>query len=310
MPPGSKSAIREVWEFLGDTVRAVIETDVKLGDVRTVHVYDAGADRSDDRLPVFWQHGTSNVGAPPKPLFPDAERLRLRWVSHDRPGYGGSTPNPGRDVASVAADVAGVADALGIDRFTVMGHSGGGPHALACAALLPERVLAVVSVAGPAPYDSEGLDFFAGMADAGVASLSAAAEGRESRERYEASGAADDFGFTPADEAALANEWSWLIEVVRAALAGGPGGMIDDDLAAVAPWGFDPNQVRAPVLLLHGDSDRVVPSSHSRWLADRLPAAELRILPEGHITVLNSGAAALGWLREQADRGSGTLIRE
>ena len=163
-------------------MRAVIETDVKLGDGRTVHVYDAGADWSGDPLAVFWQHGTPNIGAPPEPLFPDAERLGLRWVSHDRPGYGGSTPNPGRDIASVAVDVAGAADALGIDRFAVMGHSGGGPHALACAGLLPERVLAVVSVAGPAPYDAEGLDFFAGMADAGVASLRAAAEGRESRE--------------------------------------------------------------------------------------------------------------------------------
>jgi pimeloyl-ACP methyl ester carboxylesterase len=213
----------------------------------------------------------------------------------------GRRPNQGCDVASAAADVACVADALGIDRFAVMGHSGGGPHALACAAMLPERILAVVSVAGPAPHNAQGLDFFAGMADAGLASLRAAAEGRESRERYEASGGEDDIGFTPADEEALSGGWSWLMDVVRAALAGGPGGMIDDDLACVRPWGFEPNQVDAPVLLLHGGRDRVVPSSHGTWLAGRLPSAELRLLPDdGHITVLNSSAAALDWLKEHA----------
>jgi pimeloyl-ACP methyl ester carboxylesterase len=281
----------------------LIETDVKLDDGRTLHAYDAGAGRTDDRLAVVWHHGSPNVGAPPTPLFPDAERLGLRWVSYDRPGYGGSTPNRGRDVASAAADVAVIADALGIDRFAVMGHSGGGSHALACAALLPERVLAAISVAGLAPYDAAGLDYFADMADAGVASLRAAAEGSGSRERYEESGAEDDIGFTPADEAALSDEWSWFLDVVRPALAGGPGGMIDDDLAYVAPWGFDPTEVVAPVLLLHGGSDRVVPSSHAEWLAGRIPSAELRIVPDaGHITVLSSGADALGWLVEQADR--------
>jgi pimeloyl-ACP methyl ester carboxylesterase len=275
------------------------ETDVQLEDGRTLHAYDASAERSDDRLAVFWHHGTPNIGAPPEPLFPDTERFGLRWVSYDRPGYGGSTPNPGRDVASAAADVAAVTDALGVERFAVMSHSGGGPHALACAALLPEQVLAVVTVAGLAPYDAEGLDFFSGMADAGVASLRAAVEGRKARERYEESGAEDDIGFTPADEAALSGEWSWFLDVVRPALAGGPGGMIDDDLAYVGPWGFDPSQVVAPVLLLHGGSDRVVPSSHGTWLAGRIPSAELRSSPDdGHITVMSSGRDALAWLRE------------
>jgi pimeloyl-ACP methyl ester carboxylesterase len=279
------------------------EFDVERADGRTLHAYDTGADRPHGRLAVFWHHGTPNIGAPPEPLLPDAERLGLRWVSYDRPGYGGSTPNPGRDVASAAADVAAVADVLGIDRFAVMSHSGGGPHAYACAALLPERVLAVVTVAALAPYDAAGLDFFAGMADAGVASLRAAAEGRESRERYEASGAEDDVGFTPADEAALSGEWSWFLDVVRPALAGGPGGMIDDDLAYVGPWGFDPNQVAAPVLLLHGGRDRVVPSSHGTWLAGRIPSAELRISPDdGHITVLNDAPAALEWLSDRRTR--------
>ncbi len=86
-------------------------------------------------------------------------------------------------------------------------------------------------------------------------------------------------------------------------MRGGPGGLIDDDLAYVAPWGFDPAQIRRPVLLLHGGQDRVVPCSHSEWLVRRCLSAELRLCPEdGHISVLNSGEAALSWLRERADQ--------
>ena len=124
------------------------EIDLKLSDGRTLHAYDTGADDADGRLAVFWHHGSPNIGAPPEPLFAAAEELGIRWVSYDRPGYGGSTPRPGRDVASAAADAAAVADALGIDRFAVMGHSSGGSHALACAALLPKRVVGVVVVGG------------------------------------------------------------------------------------------------------------------------------------------------------------------
>lgn len=283
----------------------VTETDLELDDGRTLHVYDAGASDADGRLAVFWQHGTPNIGAPPVPLFPAADRLGIRWVSYDRPGYGGSTPVPGRDVASAAGCVSRVADALGIDRFAVMGHSGGGPHAMACGALLPERVLGVVSVSGMAPYGADGLDWYAGMAPAGVASLRAAAEGREAKERYEASATEADPGFVPADLAALSGAWSWLHDVVGPALQAGPGGLIDDDLAYVAPWGFDPTRVTAPLLLLHGGRDRVVPSSHGEWLARHCPSAELRLRPDdGHLSILDSAAAALEWLRERTPRMS------
>lgn len=277
----------------------VTETDLPLTDGRTLHVYDTGGD---DRLAVFWHHGTPNIGAPPAPLFAAADRLGLRWVSHDRPGYGGSTPLPGRDVASAAAHVAAVADALGIDRFAVMGHSGGSPHALACGALLPDRVLAVVGGAGMAPYDAEGLDWYAGMVPAGVASLRAAAAGREAKKRYETSGAEYDPQFTPADLAALQGEWSWFDSVVGPAVEAGPGGLIDDDLAYVSPWGFDPADVGPPVLLLHGDRDGIVPVAHGEWLSRRCPAAELWRYPDdGHISVLTHAVGALEWLRRRAD---------
>jgi pimeloyl-ACP methyl ester carboxylesterase len=255
----------------------------------------------DDRLTVFWHHGTPNVGAPPAPLFPTSDRLGIRWVSYDRPGYGSSTPHPDRDLASAANYTSRVADALGIDRFAVMGHSGGSNHALACAALLPDRVLAVLSVSALAPYGAEGLDWFAGMSRSGVASLRAAAEGRAAKEKHEASAEYDPEMFTPADHAALSGAWSWLGDVVGPAIAGGPGGLIADDLAYVAPWGFDAAQVTAPVLLLHGGQDRVVPSSHGEWLARRCPTAELRLSPpDGHLSILDSAPSALEWLREHA----------
>jgi pimeloyl-ACP methyl ester carboxylesterase len=281
----------------------VTETDLELSDGRTLHAYDTGADDADGRLAVFWHHGTPNIGSPPQPLFAAAEELGIRWVSYDRPGYGGSTPHPGRDVASAADDASAVADALGIARFALMGHSGGGSHALACAALLQERVLGAVIVAGLAPYGAEGLDWFEGFGPAGEAELRAAAAGRAALEKHLAE-SDDEPEFTPEDEAALAGEWSWVIDVVRSALAGGMGGFIDDDLAGVGAWGFDPADVVAPVLFLHGGQDRVVPSSHSEWLARRCPSAELWLCPEdGHISVLSSSRTAMDWLREHAERG-------
>ena len=147
------------------------ETDLESSGGRTLHVYDTSADGADARLPVFWHHGTPNIGAPPEPLLPAAAQRGIRWVSYDRPGYGGSTPHPGRDAASAAADVSSIADALGIGQFAVMGHSGGGPHALACSALLRERVLGALCVSGLAPLNAEGLDWFAGMAAFGAADV-------------------------------------------------------------------------------------------------------------------------------------------
>jgi pimeloyl-ACP methyl ester carboxylesterase len=276
------------------------EIDLELVDGRTLHAYDTGT--GVERLTVVWHHGTPNIGSPPAPLFETSERLGIRWVSYDRPGYGGSTRRPGRDLASAAADTSAVTDALGIDRFAVMGHSGGGSHALACGALLPDRVVAVVSVAGLAPFGAGGLDWFAGMSDTGVAALRAALGGRNAKERYEASAPEGDPGFIPADHEALGAEWSWFGKVVGPALAGGPGGLVDDDLAYVAPWGFEPAEIIAPTLLVHGNRDRIVPSAHGEWLARHCPSAELRLQPDdGHISVLRAAPSALEWLHTFVD---------
>lgn len=282
----------------------VTEFDVSLPDGRTLHAYDRGGAGG---LPVLWHHGTPNIGAPPEPLFEAADRLGLRWISYDRPGYGGSTRLPGRTMTSAAADTSAVIDALGLDRIAVVGHSGGASHAVATAALLGDRVLAVVSLAALAPYSAVGLDWFDGMTASGVTSLWAAAAGRTEKERQEASEVDYDPEFTAADLAALAGTWAWLGQVVGPALAGGPGGLIDDDMTYVAPWGCRPQQLTAPVLFLHGGQDRVVPSAHSVWLAQHTPDAELRLsADDGHISVLEQAGAGLEWLRGATGSRSAT----
>ncbi len=139
--------------------RMVIRRDVSLPDGRTLRAYDSGAG---DELALLWHHGSPQTGALLEPLLAAAGRRGIRMLSYARPGYGGSTPLRGRDVASAAADVAAVADAFGVGRFAVMGASGGGPHALACAALLPDRVTGVACLASIAPFTDE-FDWFAGM---------------------------------------------------------------------------------------------------------------------------------------------------
>ena len=271
----------------------VIESDVARPDGSTLHAYDLGGDGH----PLIWLHGTPNTGEPPEPLFAAAAERGIRWISYDRPSYGGSTPRPGRDVASAAADVAAVADALGVERFALMGHSGGGPHALATAARLPERVQAVVCASGLAPYGADGLDWFAGIAPGGQAELRAARAGRSALEEHLKTAEFDAESFTPADQAALSADWSWLAGIAGKAFDQGPDGMIDDNLAYVAPWGADPTAVEAPVLFLHGVDDRMVPAAHSRWLAGQCRSAELWLRPgEGHVSVLRTAPAALDWV--------------
>lgn len=275
------------------------ETDIPLAGGRVLHAYDT-ASAGDARLPVFWHHGSPNVGSPPEPLFGAAAARGLRWVSYDRPAYGGSTAVPGRDIASAAADVAAIADALGIERFAVFGHSGGGAHALACAAKLPARVTAAVSVSGMAPCDADGLDWYAGLYPGGEAELRAASAGRAELEAFLAASDDDPEMFTPEDHAALAGDWAWLGRVAGQAIRQGMGGFIDDDLAGTRPWGFDPADIAVPVLLVAGEADRTVPASHSRWLASRIAGAEAWVRPgHGHISILAEAPAALGWLAER-----------
>jgi pimeloyl-ACP methyl ester carboxylesterase len=275
------------------------ERDVLTTDGRVLHTYDLGPAERSDELVVLWQHGTPNTGAPPEPLFEAARPLGIRWIGYDRPSYGGSTPHPDATIATAAADARQIADQLGIGRLTVFGHSGGGPRALACGALIPDRVVAVVSVSSPAPWPAPGLDYFAGMSDGGARELRAAARGRAELQEVLAANEFDPESFIPADYAALEGSWSWFNGIVEAATANGFDGMVADLVGAMAAWGFDPAAVSAPTLIMHGTADRMVPSSHSEWLAAHCPAAELRLQPEaGHISVLDSAPSALAWLRQ------------
>lgn len=129
---------------------------------------------------VVHHHGTPSSGALLPDWQADAERQGLHLVGVDRSGYAGSTADPGRRMREVVADTLALADHLGAGRFLTWGISGGGPHALACAALAPDRVTAAASVGGPAPYDAAGLDYTAGMGEGNVAEFAAAAEGGSS----------------------------------------------------------------------------------------------------------------------------------
>ena len=269
--------------------------DVRLPGGRTLHAYDVPV--ADETLAVVWHAGTPNTGEPPEPLLDAARERGIRWIGYDRPAYGTSTSDRGRSVASAAADTAAVADALGVERFAVLGHSGGGPHALACAALLPDRVTAAACGSSPAPFGVDGLDYFAGMGSSGRAELTAATQGRDALAAQLATGEFDPEMFTAADYAALEGEWAWLGGIAGAAMAAGPDGMIDDDLALVGPWGFDPSTVRAPVLFFHGLDDRMVPSTHTRWLSSQVPASTVWLRPgEGHVSVLSAAVQVLDWL--------------
>ena len=280
-----------------------IENDLVLSDGRTLHYYDTRAeDGSVPPLAVLWSHGTPNLGEPPLPLFRAAAERGMRFVAYDRPGYGPSTAQPDRTLAAAAEDAATLLDVLGIGRFAMLGHSGGGPHTLACAALLGDRLIAGVDVSGPAPYGSPDLDYFTGMVPSGAEELRASAAGRQALEKFFESSDYDPEMFTPADHAALQGNWTWLMGIAGRALQGGIVGMVDDDLAYAAPWGFDPAAIRRPLLVCHGEQDRVVPVAHGRWVAAHVPAAELRVYPgDGHVSVLDSAAVgALDWLKERA----------
>ena len=277
------------------------ELDLATDDGRVLHAYDVGPTGYSDELVVLWHHGTPNIGAPPEPLFDAARDLGIRWIGYDRPGYGGSSAHQGATVASAAADAGRVADQLGIRRFAVLGHSGGGPRALACAALSPDRIVAAVSISAPAPWPAAELDYFAGMSGSGARELHAAIQGRTELAEVLATNEFDPQSFIPADYAALGGDWSWFNGIVRAATANGLTGMVEDDLGAMSPWGFDLGQISVPTLIVHGTGDRMVPSSHGEWLAAHCPIADLRLYTdEGHVSVLKFGPSALAWLRDCA----------
>lgn len=264
---------------------------VTLADGRLLQVQDAGG----GGFPVLWHQGSPHTAVLYPPLLEAARQRDIRLVTYARPSYGDSSPNRGRDVASAADDVRQIADKLRFERFATMGYSGGGPHALACAALLAERVTGAVTLAGVAP-SSDSYDWYVGMVD--DASLRAASEGVEARTRFAATEEFNPESFTPTDWAALQDDWSSVGEDAVQASQAGPEGAIDDDVAFATPWGFGLAEIDVPVLVVQGGEDRVIPPQHGAWLAGNCPASELWTRPrDGHISVLRAVPVAMDWLR-------------
>jgi pimeloyl-ACP methyl ester carboxylesterase len=276
----------------------VTELDVALRDGRTLHVYDEG---DADGHAVVFQHGTPACGRLHPTHIDDARTRGIRLIGFDRAGYGGSSAWPGRSFADIAADVVDLLDALGADRFATWGHSGGGPHALACAALLPERCVAAATLASPAPYGAEGLDWLAGMGEANVEEFDLVLAGREALEPALVRAQGDFFSagpdglrqamltvLSPLDREVMTDEFAeWGFRVMSEGAAKRIEGWRDDNLALVEPWGFELSDISVPVLLLHGTQDLMAPVAHGHWLAERIPGVEAEISDtEGHLTLL------------------------
>ena len=257
----------------------------------------------DEGLPLVFHSGTPGGLAGLGPMADVVRARGLRAVLYARPGYGNSTPQPGRQVADAAADVATVLDYIGADEFVTAGWSGGGPHALACAALLPVRCLAAASIAGIAPSDSPGLDWLAGMAAENVEEFGAAGTGETELTRFLDAAAGELRAVGPAelaaglgglvsaaDQAALTGDFAeYLAASLRAALSSGIDGWRDDDLAFTRDWGISLAALghATPVAIWQGDQDRMVPSAHGDWLAANIPLARARPRPgEGHLTLV------------------------
>jgi pimeloyl-ACP methyl ester carboxylesterase len=270
-----------------------------------------------DGMPLVLHHGTPSGAVRYAPIFDAATSRGLRVLLAGRPGYAGSSPHPGRRVADVAADVVALLDVIGAGEFLTAGWSGGGPHALACAALLADRCRAAATIAGVAPYAAGGLDWLAGMGAENQAEFGAAAEGEDALNRFLDDMAGDLADVQPAevvaafgdllsevDQRALTGGFAdYLAESSRHSVSTGVAGWREDDLAFLHPWGFELDAIRVPVSVWQGDQDRMVPFEHGRWLAGHIPGAEAHLVAgEGHLSLLDSFATVVDGLLKHRDR--------
>jgi pimeloyl-ACP methyl ester carboxylesterase len=270
---------------------------IPMPDGRDIEFLAAGPEGG---LPLVIHEGTPIGLAINNRLAGAATERGLRVVQAARPGYEGSTPRPGRRVSDVAQDTVAVLDALGADTFASIGFSGGGPHSLACAALLPGRCLAAASVAGVAPYDVDGLDFLAGMGPENVEEFGLAARGADALTPFlekEAAVLGQITGgqivasmgglISGADAAVITGDFAAdLAAGLRGAVRTGIAGWRDDDLAFAADWGFSLDALAGRAAIWQGDQDNMVPFAHGQWLAARIPGARVHLEPgAGHLTM-------------------------
>jgi len=285
--------------------------DVPVAGGRTLRAYEAGDPAG---VPVVVHHGTPCSGILAATWAADAKERGIRLVGFDRAGYGGSTRQPGRRVADVAADTAALVDALGVEHFRTWGVSGGGPHVLACAALLPERVVAAACLAGVAPYAAPGLDWSQGMGQDNLDEFGAASAGEQPLRDYLEEQRAQLLAATPsqlrdvmasllppADRMVLTGDRAKFLHAwMTGGLQSGPDGWVDDDLAFLEDWGFELPSIQVPLLVMQGEQDRMVPFAHGSWLADACPDAEVVLSPDdGHLTLLEPIGRVHGWLLSQ-----------
>jgi pimeloyl-ACP methyl ester carboxylesterase len=255
-----------------------------------------------DGRTLLFQPGTPNAAALFRAIVEPAAELGLRTVSYSRPGYGQSTARPGRSVADAAADIETVLDAVGAQEFVTLGWSGGGPHALAAGALLPERCRAVAVLAGVAPYPAAGMDWFTGMGQGNLEEFGAALAGPHQLTSLLESMAPElasvtgkgvseamDSVLSPVDRAALTGEFAEeMADALRRAVSSGIAGWRDDDLAFVQHWGFELDQLGVPVDIWQGRQDRMVPFEHGQWLAAKVPSAQAHLFAtEGHLSMVS-----------------------
>lgn len=277
-----------------------MERTVTTPDGRILAVEEAG---DPGGRPVLVHNGSPNSRHLYGPHAADAAERGLRLISYDRPGYGGSTPQPGRSHASCAADVRAICASLGIGQLGIWGISGGGAHALACAALLPDLVVGVASLAGLAPYGAEGLDWFDGMGQDNADDFKlqvtdpAAARAKLEQDREETLAAsASDLQevlktlLTPTDAAVLTGKLAEYLDYCgHEGLAPGSEGWWEDAWAQTGAWGFELADISVPVLVMHGRQDLFVPFGHGEWLAAHVPGVEARLLDDdGHLTLLQN----------------------
>jgi pimeloyl-ACP methyl ester carboxylesterase len=252
-----------------------------------------------DGVPLIFHHGTPGAYVPIRAVERAAFARGLRLVSTSRPGYGDSTRRAGREVVDVVADTQAVLAALGAERCLVAGWSGGGPHALACAARLPGAA-AVLVIAGVAPYDAEGLDWMAGMGEENITEFGAALQGeavlrpylsdvRESLKDADLDGIMSDLEtlLPQVDKDVLTDEFGEdMVANFHEGLRTGVDGWLDDDLAFAKAWGFTLDEISVPTAIWQGSVDLMVPFAHGRWLASRVPGASVHLEEgEGHLSV-------------------------